>query len=76
DFSAAGPSNTAASPPVENSALQNVSTSFHDADMPNLEDLSHDADDIGAEVDINNLESVILVSPIPTTRIHRDHPTS
>nr|GFC67677.1 hypothetical protein [Tanacetum cinerariifolium] len=25
DFSAAGPSNTAASPPVENSALQNVS---------------------------------------------------
>nr|GFC22202.1 putative ribonuclease H-like domain-containing protein [Tanacetum cinerariifolium] len=32
DFSAACPSNTAASPPVENSALQNVSTSSHDAD--------------------------------------------
>nr|GEZ11702.1 hypothetical protein [Tanacetum cinerariifolium] len=27
--------------------------------MPNLEDLSHDADDVGAEVDINNLESII-----------------
>nr|GFB23628.1 putative ribonuclease H-like domain-containing protein [Tanacetum cinerariifolium] len=78
DFSAAGPSNTAASPPVENSALQNVSTSSHDADMPNLEDYAHsdDADDVGAEADINNLESTILVSPIPTSRIHKDHPTS
>nr|GFB94803.1 hypothetical protein [Tanacetum cinerariifolium] len=48
DFSAAGPSNTTASPPVENSALQNVSTSSHDADMPNLEDYTHsdDADDV------------------------------
>nr|GEZ65875.1 retrovirus-related Pol polyprotein from transposon TNT 1-94 [Tanacetum cinerariifolium] len=62
DLSAAGPSNTAASPPVENSALQNVSTSSHDADMPNLEDYTHsdDADDVGAEADINNLESTIL----------------
>nr|GFA40124.1 putative ribonuclease H-like domain-containing protein [Tanacetum cinerariifolium] len=64
DFNAAGPSNTAASPPVENSSLQNVSTS------------SHDADDVGAEADINNMESIISVSPIPTTRIHKDHPTS
>nr|GEX96810.1 hypothetical protein [Tanacetum cinerariifolium] len=44
--------------------------------MPNLEDLSHDADNVGAEADINNLESIILVSPIPTTKIHKDHPTS
>nr|GEY47122.1 putative ribonuclease H-like domain-containing protein [Tanacetum cinerariifolium] len=35
--------------------------------MPNLEDLSHNADDVGAEADINNMESIILVSPIPTT---------
>nr|GEZ37393.1 hypothetical protein [Tanacetum cinerariifolium] len=78
DFSAAGPSNTAASPPFENSALQNVSTSSHDADMPNLEDYPHsnDADDVGAEADINNLESTISVSPIPTSKIHKDHPTS
>nr|GEY21340.1 putative ribonuclease H-like domain-containing protein [Tanacetum cinerariifolium] len=27
--------------------------------MPNLEDLSHNADDVGAEADINNLESII-----------------
>nr|GEZ04106.1 putative ribonuclease H-like domain-containing protein [Tanacetum cinerariifolium] len=31
------------------------------ADMPNLEDLSHDADDVGAEADINNMESIISV---------------
>nr|GEX92937.1 uncharacterized mitochondrial protein AtMg00810-like [Tanacetum cinerariifolium] len=41
--------------------------------MPNLEDLSHsnDADDVGVEAAINNLESIISVSPIPTTRIHK-----
>nr|GEZ16726.1 hypothetical protein [Tanacetum cinerariifolium] len=48
------------------------------AAMPNLEDLSHsnDADDVGAEAGINNMESIISVSHIPTTRIHKDHPTS
>nr|GEW66852.1 retrovirus-related Pol polyprotein from transposon TNT 1-94 [Tanacetum cinerariifolium] len=67
NFSAAGPSNAAASPTAANSS-----------DMPNLEDLTHsdDADDVGAEADINNLESIISFSPIPTTRIHKDHPTS
>nr|GFB79134.1 putative reverse transcriptase, RNA-dependent DNA polymerase [Tanacetum cinerariifolium] len=45
------------------------------AAMPNLEDLSHNADDVGAEADINNMESIILVSPIPTSRIHKDHLT-
>nr|GEX11142.1 hypothetical protein [Tanacetum cinerariifolium] len=78
NFSAAGPSNTVASPTVANSSSQDASTSFHDSDMPNLEDLTHsdDADDVGVEDDINNLESVIPVSPIPTTRIHKDHPIS
>nr|GFB05137.1 putative ribonuclease H-like domain-containing protein [Tanacetum cinerariifolium] len=46
------------------------------AAMPNLEDLSHNADDVGVEADPNNIESIISVSPIPTTRIHKDHPTS
>nr|GFB22770.1 hypothetical protein [Tanacetum cinerariifolium] len=78
DFSAAGPSNAAASSTVANSSLQDASTSTHDSDMPNLEDLTQfdDADNVGAEADINNLESIILVNPIPTTRIHKDHPTS
>nr|GFD02610.1 hypothetical protein [Tanacetum cinerariifolium] len=48
------------------------------AAMPNLENLTHsdDADAVGAEADINNLESIILVSTIPTSRIYKDHPTS
>nr|GFB01283.1 ribonuclease H-like domain, reverse transcriptase, RNA-dependent DNA polymerase [Tanacetum cinerariifolium] len=48
------------------------------AAMPNVEDLTHSyhADDVGAEADINNLESIISFSPIPTTRIHKDHPTT
>nr|GFC11942.1 retrovirus-related Pol polyprotein from transposon TNT 1-94 [Tanacetum cinerariifolium] len=35
-----------------------------------------DADDVGAEANTNNMEFVISVSPIPTTRIHKDHLTS
>nr|GFC37468.1 putative ribonuclease H-like domain-containing protein [Tanacetum cinerariifolium] len=46
------------------------------AAMPNLEVLSHNADDVGAEADINNMESLIPVSPIPTNKIYKDHPTS
>nr|GFC25974.1 hypothetical protein [Tanacetum cinerariifolium] len=46
------------------------------AAMPNLEDLSHNEDDVGAEANINNMESIILVSPILTTIIHKDHPIS
>nr|GEY61290.1 ribonuclease H-like domain-containing protein [Tanacetum cinerariifolium] len=43
-----------------------------------LEDIiySDDEDVVGAEVDFKNLESLIPVSPIPTTRIHKDHPVS
>ncbi|GJY09921.1 ribonuclease H-like domain, reverse transcriptase, RNA-dependent DNA polymerase [Tanacetum coccineum] len=47
--------------------------------MPALEDisifdLSRDNEDVGAEADMNNLDTTIQVSPIPTTRIHKDHP--
>nr|GEU36707.1 hypothetical protein [Tanacetum cinerariifolium] len=47
--------------------------------MPNLEDTiifddAYDDRDKGVEADYNNLETVILVSPIPSTRIHKDHP--
>nr|GEY35041.1 putative reverse transcriptase domain-containing protein [Tanacetum cinerariifolium] len=43
-----------------------------------LEDITYsdDKDDVGAEADFNNLESSITVSPIPTTRVHKDHPVS
>nr|GFA83607.1 hypothetical protein [Tanacetum cinerariifolium] len=47
--------------------------------MPNLEDAgifddAYDDKDEGAEDDYNNLEIVISVSSIPSTRIHKNHP--
>ncbi|GKB87685.1 ribonuclease H-like domain-containing protein, partial [Tanacetum coccineum] len=47
-----------------------------DLKMPNLEEIvySVDDEDNDAEADMNNLNSIILVSPIPTTRLHKDHP--
>ncbi|GJZ34434.1 putative ribonuclease H-like domain-containing protein [Tanacetum coccineum] len=49
-----------------------------DPNMPELEDIiySDDDEDVGAEVDMNNLDAFMLVSPIPTTRVHKDHPFS
>ncbi|GJT00703.1 hypothetical protein Tco_0821872 [Tanacetum coccineum] len=35
---------------------------------------AYDDEDVGAEVDLNNLETTMNVSPIPTTRIDKDHP--
>ncbi|GJS28193.1 putative ribonuclease H-like domain-containing protein [Tanacetum coccineum] len=37
-------------------------------------DFSRNDEDDGAEADMNNLDTTIQVSPIPTTRIHKDHP--
>nr|GFA70857.1 ribonuclease H-like domain-containing protein [Tanacetum cinerariifolium] len=37
---------------------------------------SDDEDDVGAEADFNNLETSIIVSPIPTIRVHKDHPVT
>ncbi|GJW96709.1 putative ribonuclease H-like domain-containing protein, partial [Tanacetum coccineum] len=44
--------------------------------IPELEDIiySDDAEDVGAEADMNNLNTFMPVSPILTTRIHKDHP--
>ncbi|GKA93854.1 putative ribonuclease H-like domain-containing protein, partial [Tanacetum coccineum] len=47
-----------------------------DPNMPALEDIiySDDDEDVGAEADMNNLDAFMLVSPISTTRVHKDHP--
>nr|GFA01804.1 ribonuclease H-like domain-containing protein [Tanacetum cinerariifolium] len=47
-----------------------------DLNMPHLEEIiySDDDEDVGAEADMTNLDTNIYVSPIPTTRIHKDHP--
>ncbi|GKE90278.1 hypothetical protein Tco_1567753 [Tanacetum coccineum] len=46
-----------------------------DPNMPALEEIvySNDDEDVGAEADMNNLDAFMPVSPIPTTRIHKDH---
>ncbi|GJR66959.1 putative ribonuclease H-like domain-containing protein [Tanacetum coccineum] len=47
-----------------------------DPNMPNLEEIvySDDDEEVGAEADMNNLAKTVLVSPIPTIRVHKDHP--
>ncbi|GKC45112.1 cytokinin dehydrogenase 3-like protein, partial [Tanacetum coccineum] len=47
-----------------------------DPNMYELEEISRfsDAEDDDSGADMNNLDTHILVSPIPTTRIHKDHP--
>nr|GEW75311.1 hypothetical protein [Tanacetum cinerariifolium] len=49
-----------------------------DLNMPELEDIiifkDSNEDVFGAEANLNNLESTFQGSPIPTTRIHKDHP--
>ncbi|GKC62723.1 hypothetical protein Tco_1095321, partial [Tanacetum coccineum] len=55
--------------------------------MPNLEDASDtlpndgifngaydDDEDVSEVSDFNNMDNTIAVSPIPTLRIHKDHP--
>nr|GEW15389.1 hypothetical protein [Tanacetum cinerariifolium] len=47
-----------------------------DPNMPTLEEIvySDDDEDVGAEADMTNLAINIPISPIPTTRIHKDDP--
>ncbi|GJX66805.1 putative ribonuclease H-like domain-containing protein [Tanacetum coccineum] len=47
-----------------------------DPNMPNLEEIVYYDDDkeVGAEAHMNNLATNVSVSPIPTTRVHKDHP--
>nr|GEW89335.1 hypothetical protein [Tanacetum cinerariifolium] len=57
---------------------QNSPNSANTFSTVELEDItySNDEDDVGAEADFNNLETSITVSPILTTRVHKDHPVS
>ncbi|GJS62678.1 putative ribonuclease H-like domain-containing protein [Tanacetum coccineum] len=47
-----------------------------DLNMPDLEEIGRfsDAEDDISGVDMNNLDTYLQVSPVPTTRIHKDHP--
>ncbi|GJX69463.1 putative ribonuclease H-like domain-containing protein [Tanacetum coccineum] len=72
--------------PIDASTLPNADLPI-DPNMPNLEDASDtlpndeifngaydDDEDVGVVSDFNNMDNTIVVSPIPTLRIHKDHP--
>ncbi|GKF47700.1 hypothetical protein Tco_0137502, partial [Tanacetum coccineum] len=71
--------------PIDASTLLNGDLPI-DPNMLDLEDDSnvfpndgifsgaYDDEDVGAEVDFNNMDNPIDVSPIPTLRVHKDHP--
>ncbi|GKD19637.1 putative ribonuclease H-like domain-containing protein, partial [Tanacetum coccineum] len=72
--------------PIDASTLPNAGLPI-DPNMPNLEDASKtlpndgifngaydDNEDVGTIAHINNMDNTIAVSPIPTLRIHKDHP--
>nr|GFA61377.1 hypothetical protein [Tanacetum cinerariifolium] len=70
--------------PIESSTrYRNLSAEFEDffdnninkVNDAELEDITYsdDEEDVGAEADFTNLETSIIVSPIPTTKVHKDH---
>nr|GEV46592.1 hypothetical protein [Tanacetum cinerariifolium] len=74
-FSATSPSNAAASLTYGKSSFIDASQLTDDMDMPELKDItySNNENNVGAEADSNNLETSITLSPIPITRVHKDH---
>nr|GEV44284.1 hypothetical protein [Tanacetum cinerariifolium] len=52
--------------------LTNSTNSFNTAGP--FDNVVNDEDDAGVEADFFNLETSITISPIPTTRVHKDHP--
>nr|GEW80144.1 hypothetical protein [Tanacetum cinerariifolium] len=76
-FSAASPSNTTTSPTHGKSSFKDASQLSENSNMLEMEDITYSGHkNVGAEADFNNLETSIIVSPIPTTRIHKDHHVS
>ncbi|GJX17953.1 ribonuclease H-like domain-containing protein [Tanacetum coccineum] len=62
---------------VDNNVAENIVYGYaDDLNMPKLEEISRfsDAEDDISGADMNNLDTYFQVSPVPTTRIHKDHP--
>ncbi|GJR28792.1 putative ribonuclease H-like domain-containing protein [Tanacetum coccineum] len=63
---------------IENNVIDEniVYKCIDDPNMPNLEEIvySDDDDEVGAEAVMNNLATNMPISPIPTTRVQKDHP--
>ncbi|GKE32167.1 putative ribonuclease H-like domain-containing protein, partial [Tanacetum coccineum] len=79
DVNTAGPSINTTSANINTRSLNINTVSSNDQSMPSLEktgifDDAYDDREVGAEADQNNLEISTVVSPIPITRVHKDHP--
>ncbi|GJX20596.1 putative ribonuclease H-like domain-containing protein [Tanacetum coccineum] len=61
---------------VHGSTWINVAEYHDDLNMPDLEDIASSENEVVfvAEANMTNLDTYIPVIPIPTTRIHKDHP--
>nr|GEV05497.1 hypothetical protein [Tanacetum cinerariifolium] len=76
-----GPSNNPVSSNFKfggKSSFVDPSQYHNDPNMPALEDITYsdDEEDGGAEDDFSNLDASITVSPIPTSRVLKDHPVT
>nr|GEU46672.1 DNA-directed DNA polymerase [Tanacetum cinerariifolium] len=73
-----GPSNTVVSLTLGKSSNVDPSQYPDDPNMSTLEEITYsdDEEDVGAEANFSKLETNITVSPILTTRVHKDHPVT
>nr|GEV37622.1 putative ribonuclease H-like domain-containing protein [Tanacetum cinerariifolium] len=63
--------------PAVGKIFTNSINTFSAGGPSKLEDITYfDDEDVGADADFTNLETTITVSPIPTTRVHKDHPVT
>nr|GEV50745.1 copia protein [Tanacetum cinerariifolium] len=79
DVGTTKPSINTASTNINTGSLNINTIGPNDPSMPSLEETSifddvYDDRKVGAEADTNNLELSIVISPIPTIRVHKDHP--
>nr|GEY90956.1 hypothetical protein [Tanacetum cinerariifolium] len=74
-FSVAGHSNTAVSLTLRESSYVDPSQYHDDPNMPTLKDITYsdDEEDVGTKAGFSNPKTTITVSPIPTTRVYKDH---
>nr|GEW92263.1 ribonuclease H-like domain-containing protein [Tanacetum cinerariifolium] len=61
-------------PDLEDTAELQSTGIFNSAYDDDLDKFTSLVQSVGAEVDLNNMESSTIVSPIPTHRVHLDHP--
>nr|GEU88939.1 hypothetical protein [Tanacetum cinerariifolium] len=61
--------------PVVGQISTNSTNTFSAAELEDIT-YSDNEEDVGAEADFINLETTITVSPIPSTRVHNDHPVT